>query len=237
MEWVFPAEFQHYFSGKRGLEIGGPSLVFHEGNIVPIYNQAATLDNCNFSEKTIWDNTVYEGIDYSYDRSKLPGRQMVMESSDLYLIDHYSYDFVISSHVLEHVANPLKSLCEWSRVLKPGGVILFIVPNPELTFDHHRDITSIRHLVEDYVNRTQEDDLTHYEEILLFHDTALDPGFTTTEEFCARSKDNVNNRCFHHHVFNDVLIREMVDCAGLKLLLLESVPPFNIIVMCARKSE
>jgi len=40
------------------------------------------------------------------------------------------FDFLVSSHCLEHVQQaPLIVLREWLRVLKPGGVLAFIVPN------------------------------------------------------------------------------------------------------------
>src|ERR1700692_2751408 len=50
--------------GKRGIEIGGPSDVFHawqqpsqlRGFLtpLPIYDRVGSLDNCNFSTTTIW---------------------------------------------------------------------------------------------------------------------------------------------------------------------------------------
>lgn len=40
------------------------------------------------------------------------------------------FDFVVSSHCLEHVREaPLIVLCEWLRVLKKGGILAFIVPD------------------------------------------------------------------------------------------------------------
>ena len=38
-------------------------------------------------------------------------------------------DYVISSHVLEHVPDPLRAFHEWERVVKPGGYFLMIVPH------------------------------------------------------------------------------------------------------------
>ncbi len=39
-----------------------------------------------------------------------------------------SYDFVYASHVLEHVLDDRKALCEIRRVLKPGGIAILSVP-------------------------------------------------------------------------------------------------------------
>src|SRR6185503_5259726 len=49
--------------------------------------------------------------------------------------DH-SLDYVLASHVLEHVANPVAALAEWYRVVRPDGIIYLIVPNRLSTFDH-----------------------------------------------------------------------------------------------------
>ncbi|VAX24832.1 hypothetical protein MNBD_NITROSPINAE04-2504 [hydrothermal vent metagenome] len=40
-------------------------------------------------------------------------------------------DYVIARHNLEHYIDPLKTLEEWTRVLKPGGVIGLVLPDDE----------------------------------------------------------------------------------------------------------
>jgi SAM-dependent methyltransferase len=42
--------------------------------------------------------------------------------------DDESFDFIIASHILEHIPEDLKALSEIQRVLKPGGVALLQVP-------------------------------------------------------------------------------------------------------------
>lgn len=39
------------------------------------------------------------------------------------------YDFVYSSHCLEHLTNVEESLTNWVRILKPGGYLFVIVPD------------------------------------------------------------------------------------------------------------
>lgn len=43
-----------------------------------------------------------------------------------------TYDTVFSSHFLEHVADPLEALLNQWRVLKPGGYLIFLVPDEDL---------------------------------------------------------------------------------------------------------
>jgi SAM-dependent methyltransferase len=43
-----------------------------------------------------------------------------------------AYDFVVSSHCLEHLHNPIEGLENWFRILKPGGHLIVTVPEEDL---------------------------------------------------------------------------------------------------------
>lgn len=45
------------------------------------------------------------------------------------------FDFVHSSHCLEHLADPMGALENWLRVTKPGGHVIVIVPDEQL-YEH-----------------------------------------------------------------------------------------------------
>ena len=57
-----------------------------------------------------------------------------------------SVDFVVSSHVLEHFADPIAALLEWYRVVRPGGYVYMIVPHVERTFDRGKPRTTLASL-------------------------------------------------------------------------------------------
>jgi SAM-dependent methyltransferase len=61
-----------------------------------------------------------------------------------------SEDFVICSHILEHMADPIGMLCEIHRVLRPGGVVLILLPDRHLTFDRFRNATPLSHLIAEH---------------------------------------------------------------------------------------
>ncbi len=194
-------DLKAYFENKDGLEIGGPSDIFGPDGYIPVYPIARTVDGCNFSTHTVWENTIQEGPNYRYE-DQLLGYQHIMEATDLSNILPEVYDFVLSSHSLEHVANPLKALREWLRVLKTGGILVLVVPDKQYTFDQHRPYTTFEHLLDDYERNVGEDDMTHLEEILSLHDLSRDLPAGDTLQFKARSLKNAENRCLHHHVFN-----------------------------------
>lgn len=85
------------------------------------------------------------------------------DASDLPFHDS-SLDYVASSHLLEHSANPLQALAEWFRVLKHGGIIYAVIPDRQRTFDRPRPLTGVAHMVEDFRNGTTMADTTHIEE-------------------------------------------------------------------------
>ena len=55
-----------------------------------------------------------------------------------------SYDFVVSSHVIEHFWDPLAALYEWKRVARK--YIFIIAPHVDRTPDRGRPITTIQEL-------------------------------------------------------------------------------------------
>lgn len=72
----------------------------------------------------------------------------------------------------------------------------------------------------DYINNTTENDMTHYDEILTYHDVKLDPGVDSYDQFKKRSQSNYLNRCFHQHVFSINVLREIANYFGIEILLL-----------------
>lgn len=221
---------------RAGLEVGGPSRVFSAGNILPLYPRVQRLDNVNFSSQTAWEDGLREGGDFCFDPAKPPGRQFLREATDLSGLADASYDFVLSSHCLEHCANPLATLREWRRVVRTDGHLLLILPDPRHIFDHHRPVTALAHLREDFSRQTGEDDLSHLSEILAQHDLALDPLAGSPEQFRARSLLNAQNRCLHHHVFDLALMRAILEETGWEVLAQEKAHLIHLIAL-ARKKE
>ncbi len=44
------------------------------------------------------------------------------------------YDFVFSSHCLEHLANPVAAIDHWKTRIKPGGVLFLYLPHPDMSY-------------------------------------------------------------------------------------------------------
>jgi SAM-dependent methyltransferase len=47
-------------------------------------------------------------------------------------VDDETFDFLFSSHCLEHVRDPVEALGNWIRAIKPGGHLVISVPDEDL---------------------------------------------------------------------------------------------------------
>jgi SAM-dependent methyltransferase len=192
--------------GMDALEIGGPSLLFSK-----LYAGFRTVDGVNHPQ-TVWQGAVEPGAGrYTTPGTRSPGHQYVTEAGTspsslaLDFLDK-KYDVVLASHVLEHIANPLKALRHWRAALRPGGRLLLVLPDRRHCFDHRRPVTPASVLLRKYKEDVTEGDLSSLDEILELHDLSMDRPAGTPEQFRARSLRNAENRCLHHHVFDAALL-------------------------------
>lgn len=191
---------------KYGLEIGGPS-----STAGVIYRCATCIDNVIFSKETLWSS---HNDDYRYYADRV-GKVIISDAVDISSLTNASYDFVFASHSLEHIANPLKALKEWLRIVKTNGHIILIVPEKSVCFDHKRDYSKFATLRRQYENNVGEDDLSTLPEILEKHDLTMDLPAGDMGSFTKRSINNFNNRALHHYVYDDALLFEIatfLDC-------------------------
>ncbi|MDE5699945.1 MAG: class I SAM-dependent methyltransferase [Lachnospiraceae bacterium] len=196
---------------EKGLEIGGPSAVFSY-----IYDRCRECDGVNFCTDTVWwkqgdsDNYICENREL--------GKMYIADATNLSDIPDESYEFVMSSNNLEHIANPMKAVAEFYRVLKKNGILIIVVPRKYVNFDHDRLFTPFEHLLEDYRNHVAEDDLSHLSEIIEKHDYDMDIPCGGKEQFVQRAYNNFDNRCLHHHVFDKKCLIQLFEYFNLEVL-------------------
>jgi len=52
-----------------------------------------------------------------------------------------TYDYVLASHILEHLEDPAKAITNWFRIVKPGGYLMICVPERDL-FELKKELPS-----------------------------------------------------------------------------------------------
>jgi SAM-dependent methyltransferase len=120
-----------YLAGLKGIEIGAAS------------------HNCFYLDAINVDR--YGGTDTAYKRLE---RRMALRAAKVDVVApgdelpfaDCSFDFVFSSHVIEHFPDPIKALLEWVRVSR--RYVVAVVPHHERTFDADRPLSTVAELIE-----------------------------------------------------------------------------------------
>lgn len=159
---------------------------------------------------------------------------IVDDAEDLGSLPDESQDFLIANHVIEHMQNPIAALERWLQVLRPGGVLFFAVPDKRYTFDKHRPLTSIEHVLHDYREGPDASQEAHFAEIARIVEK------TPEEEIARRvSQARTANESPHYHVWTDSTFRELLDYCRAELafpFLLEEIHPIeNEFIVLVRK--
>ena len=132
-----------------------------------------------------------------------------------------TFDFLVSSHVLEHCPDTLSTLEEWLRVLRPGGRLVLRLPHARRSFDSERPTTSLAHHLEDRALGSARSDEAHLDEFLAY---AIDrfPHHWKEE---ARLPDGTFDRDFlireghvHYHVWTQTEMLDMLRHLKLAIL-------------------
>src|SRR4051794_35301722 len=207
--------------GATALEVGGPSAVFGPGGLCPIYAVVESIDGCQWSADTVWHGNQEAGDYEPAGEDGARGRLFITEGGTLEGVPDGAYDAVVCSHVIEHLANPLRALENWRRVVRPAGYLLIVAPHVAGTFDHRRPVTTLEHMVADFEAAADENDLTHLDEVLQLHDLARDPGAGERSAFEQARRNNLQTRLLHHHTFTGRSLLALLDRAGLEILAAE----------------
>ena len=125
------------------------------------------------------------------------------KAHDLPVADE-SLDFIFSSHVLEHLYNPIGHFKHWHAKLKPGGLILGVVPSAEGTKDILLPRTKLPDLVAENETNSFAIPLEAYHHWVTHHQ----PHHSDTEQV---AKEYLEKKfSIHVHVYDYVSVNDLL---------------------------
>ena len=194
------------FTG-RGLEIGA----LHRPMQVPAHVNVVYADSFTTEELIrLWSPEV--------DGHNVAPVGLVTDATTLHGVDDEGFDFVIASHVVEHLEDPVRCLCSLARVTKRGGWVCLAIPDRRVTFDAPRPPTTIAHVLRDYCGDPGSSRRAHYEEWVALVERL------TGAAAAARIQDLESRRYpIHFHAWSPdeftALLRDLRTAVGLPLTL------------------
>ncbi len=121
-------------------------LYTFEGELFPDYLKRGNA--CQFITPTALHFCKGTGVDVGAGAWPLPGAIPVDVSNEYSAMSLPAgpFDFVFSSHCLEHLFDPVAALEHWRERLKPSGVLFLYLPHPAMLYWRPEHCRKHRHL-------------------------------------------------------------------------------------------
>lgn len=148
-----------------------------------------------------------------------------VDKNGLSVIADTHFDFTILSHVIEHVANPIRLVEDIFRIVKPNGYVVIACPDKLYTFDKNRELTSFDHLLDEYRSGVSEVTDDHYLDFLQgVHPEVM----ALPPEQLMIHLNAVRDRREHAHVWDSFTFREFLD-RSLELLGIRALCSYEVV--------
>jgi SAM-dependent methyltransferase len=136
----------------RGLEIGplaSPRVHKHEGPVRYLDHASAEELRAKYGADYGMRNRLDDIVDVDY----VIGKDMTLSDA---VVHDAPFDYVIASHVIEHIPDPIDWMEDIGRILRPGGILSLIIPDKRYCFDINRTLTETSDLVDAYLRRLRQ---------------------------------------------------------------------------------
>jgi len=131
---------------------------------------------------------------------------IIDDAQNLKTIGNDRYDFCIANHVLEHMSDPIGALLNWIRILKPGGILYFSVPDIENPLDNGRDLTTLEHFITDHLDSSDPRDFSHFVDCAKYWNKLSDDN-----EILRVARENYEKSySIHYHTFNSKSMHDLL---------------------------
>jgi SAM-dependent methyltransferase len=106
----------------------------YKGKLYPDYLKHGNA--CQFIAPIAQQFCKGSGLDVGAGKWPLPGAIPVelKDGGDAMSLPEGQFEFIFSSHCLEHLANPIAALEHWKTRIVDGGVIFLYLPHPDMEY-------------------------------------------------------------------------------------------------------
>ena len=110
------------------------ALYEYEGHLYPTYLLSG--DACRFIIPFASHFCKGRGLDVGAGKWPFPGATPIdiINGGDAMNLPEGAFDFIVSSHALEHLTNPIAALEHWQTRLRSGGVLFLNLPHPTMRY-------------------------------------------------------------------------------------------------------
>ncbi len=124
------------------------------------------------------------------------------------------FDFIVASHVIEHIPDIVRWLQDITHILKPGGILSLVIPDKRYSFDISRELSRPSEVIGAYYDNTSRftsamiyDSASEYREV-----TAVEAWADTVGHFDESKQWNLNEAI--RRVELNLKPHEYIDCHG-----------------------
>jgi hypothetical protein len=169
----------------HGLEIGplaNPIVRKDQGNV--LYVDHATAEELR--HKYLFDPGMKDRLDEIVDVDYVVGQSQGVYDAVMHDVP---FDYVMASHLIEHIPDPVGWLMDVARVLRVGGILSLVIPDKRYSFDIKRRTTDISEVIDAYLRRLKQ---PSFNQVYDFVSKAM-VGRVDTASVWAGTEDYANN--------------------------------------------
>jgi SAM-dependent methyltransferase len=133
----------------RGLEIGplaSPRVLKGQGAVLYVDHADAEGLRYKYSTDPIMRHRLDEIVEVDY---VLAQDQRLHDT----VASDAPFDYVIASHLIEHIPDPVSWLADIAKALRVGGILSLVIPDKRYCFDLNRRTTDISEIVDSHLRQ------------------------------------------------------------------------------------
>jgi len=124
--------------------------------IGPLANPTFKKENANVFYADIRDTQAvkdfYKGDGHVKNEAIVDIDYVIKETYSKSITDGKKFDYIVMSHVIEHIPELIKFFEDVKNILKPNGKLCLAIPDHRFCFDHFRQPTSFAEVYDIYTN-------------------------------------------------------------------------------------